>query len=283
MTLFNHARITFWLLLIIVAPGLPLEAMEKHQCLTQYEHGSVNWSCGTIRATGRTSGLITTGDKSPDAFIEKAKLDARHNLIKILNSLAFNKESGPPSPGGDAIMAGIEKQAMDAVIGEQNYTSDRAMEVTIETEMFGGFLQLVLPDEIGEISPLKIILPQNKPEKSSSREKYTGLIIDARGLDFQPVIYPVVMSEQGDEIYSARFISREFAVQKGVCLYACSPDLVPTNQRTGPNPLTIRGLRRGGKKNRSIVISRSDAETIEKSPERHLFMKECRVVILLDQ
>jgi hypothetical protein len=285
MTLTSHVKITLCLFFITTTLLVPsLQAGEDTQCITQYEHGQVNWSTGTIQATGKASPLEKGINESPDAILGKAKLDARGNLINILNRIAFEKESETSPPPGDTLMAGIETLAMDAAIAEQHFTSDRAMEVTLETNMFGGFLQLVLPEEIGEIPPLKIIPPKNDALiKPPVQEQYTGLILDARGLGIQPVIDPVIVSEQGNEIYSARFISREYAVQGGVCQYACTQALPLVAEKTGPTPLIIRGLRKGGKTNQFIVISKSDAETIEKTAERHWFMKQCRVVIVLDQ
>ncbi len=284
MTLASHVKIAFCLFFISTTLLVPsLRAGEEHQCITPYEHGQVNWSTGRIQATGKASPSEKGITESPDAILGKAKLDARRNLINILNRIAFDQESETTPPPGDTLMAGIEKLAMDSAIAEQHFTSDRAMEVTLETKMFGGFLQLVLPEEIGEIPPLKILPPGEDAPKPSARERYTGLIIDARGLGIQPAIYPVIVSEQGNEIYSARFISREYAVQGGVCQYACTPTLPLVTEKTGPTPLVIRGLRKGGKSNRLIVISKSDAETIEKTAERHGFMKQCRVVIVLDR
>ncbi len=284
MTLASHVKIILCLFFISTPLLVPsLQAGENDQCVTQYEHGQVNWSTGTIQATGKASPLEKGINESPDAILGKAKLDARGNLINILNRIAFENESETSPPPGDTLMAGIEKLAMDAAIAEQHFTSDRAMEVTLEAKMFGGFLQLVLPEEIGEIPPLKIIPPKNDAFKPPVREPYTGLILDARGLGIQPVIYPMIVSEQGNEIYSARFISREYAVQGGVCQFACTQTLPLVAEKTGPNPLIIKGLRKGGKTNKFIVISKSDAETIEKTAERHWFMKQCRVVIVLDQ
>jgi hypothetical protein len=158
------------------------------------------------------------------------------------------------------------------------------MEVTLEASMFGGFLQLVLPEEIGEIPRIETIAHQNGSSESESRGRvqFTGLVLDARGLDFQPVIYPVVVSELGDAVYGSVFISRENAVRQGVCRYVRSLERTLTEDRVGQNPMVIRALRKGGRDNTAIVISRSDAETIGKATEFHALMRECRVVILLD-
>lgn len=285
MTHTRHASTAFFLILLIFTLPTAAWAIEENDCITVYENGSINWTTGAVQAKGKASPSPSenTLNDSPDAILIQATLDARQNLIQILMGIAFDTSAWDNLLPGDPIIAGIEKQAMDATLSHQHYTSDRAMAVTIETSMFGGFLQLVLPEDIQEIIGLKIIPRGDNPGAGIRHEPYTGLILDARGIDFKPTITPAVISEQGDEIYSARFISREYAVQAGVCGYSCNPDPVINSRRTGPTPLVIRGLRKGGKTNHAIVISRSDAATIERTAERHLFMRKCRVVIVLDQ
>ena len=110
---------------------------------------------------------------------------------------------------------------------------------------------------------------------------YTGLIIDARGLELEPALYPTIVSEQGNEIYSSLFISREFAVQYGVCTYICSMDKAIREKRIGPHPLIFKALRKSSDENASVVISMADTKQIEKATERHIFLKECRVIIVM--
>jgi hypothetical protein len=95
------------------------------------------------------------------------------------------------------------------------------------------------------------------------------------------VLYPVIVSEQGRMIYSDLYISREFAVQHGVCKYLCSMDKALQDPRAGSHPLVLKGLRTSGKENTAIVISTADAKQIEQATERHLFLKQCRVIFVI--
>ena len=70
---------------------------------------------------------------------------------------------------------------------------------------------------------------------------------------------PILVDETGREVYSPAFVSREFAVQNGVCEYVpagCDLNQLP---RVEPNPLLIKGLRATGQNKCNIVISNSDA------------------------
>ena len=270
-------------------PPVKAKPGSSNLCITEFDHGSVNWRTGKIRATGSASPSDKKKQDSSDYILSAAKADASQNLTLILKKIVLSMTADDPGHDADssrdAFMAGIETIASDAKIAEQHYTSDRAMEVTLETSIFGGFLQLVLPDAIQEIPKIKFIGKAGKTneEKQHKKEnKFTGLIIDARGLGFHPVIYPVVRSEQGDKIYSALFISREYAVHRGICEYACTMDIALNSKRAGKNPIMIKALRKGGENNAFIIISSSDAEKIEKATEHYAFMKKCRVIIVLN-
>ncbi len=278
-------------------------------CITKFAHGSVNWHTGKVQAKGRACPSDKKRPESSDYILSAAKADASHNLSIILKKIGSaammnnddykisHKNSYQGKIGDDkisdsassqdTIMAGIETIASNAKVIEQHYTSDRAMEVTIETSILGGFLQLVLPDSIREIPKINFIgscckETEVKNSQNKDKAKFTGLIINAKGLSFHPVIYPVVLSEMGKKIYSSMFISREYAVQWGVCGYACTMEEALNSKKAGKNPIIIKGLRKGGPDNSSIIISSHDAEKIERATEHYSFMKKCKVVILLN-
>jgi len=255
----------------------------QNECVVPFSQGYVNWSTGMVCATGKVVPTNRKKADSPDFILSAARSAARRNLVDILKQLNIHagRSVGALAASDDHILAGIEKNVMDAELIKQCYTSNRSIEVMLETSIFGGFLQLVLPEEIKSIPTLKIINPPASPLKKQL--EYTGLIIDATAIEFDPVLYPVVVSELGDEIYNALFISREFAVQKGVCRYLCRMDSVEIAKWVGDNPIRVKGLRKGGTGNSSIVICKSDADKIEKIRERYRFMKACQVVILVSQ
>ena len=270
----------------LLSPAQAGNILPGDQCITRFKTGTINWTTGQITARGHASPQDNK-DQTHDVVLGSARADANRCLLEILKNLRISNSLtvGGYASDNDIILAGVEATARDAVTTRQYYTSALDVELTVETQIFGGFLQLVLPEEIRQItaiSPEPKNLPQ-VPHSPSTAIPYTGLIIDARELDFDPVLYPVILSEQGHDIYSAVFISREFAVQKGVCRYTCTMAAAKTSERIGPNPLIFKGLRKSGKDHSAIIISTADTKSIEKATERHAFFKECRVVIVLGQ
>jgi hypothetical protein len=282
----RFAAVLFLGILLICNAGDICIAGKNHcriaHCISVFKNGSIDWTSGTIWATGRAAPegrAVVSAESVPGA----ARADANRNLLDILKHIKINADLtiGDYSSKNDIILAGIEKTARDAVILKQYYTSALAVEITIETSMYGGFLQLVLPENIRQI-PKITLEDQKRGIKACTENEYTGLIIDARGLDLKPVLAPVIVSEQGHAVYSSAFISREFAVQNGICKYVCDMDLARSDLRAGKNPIVFKGLRKEGQPDAAIVISMSDYRLLETITERHRFLKECRVIIVLD-
>ncbi len=272
-----------FLLVLTNANCLADQTQQKpYHCVTLFENGVVNWSTGNISALGKAMPEDNT-ETSQESVPGSARADAYRQIIetlkkiKIDNALSVNDYASK----NDVILAGMEKTARDAIISKQYYTSALAVEIMIETSMFGGFLQLVLPEEIRQIPKISLELKGNK-DNLTGENLYTGLIVDTRGLGVEPVLYPVIVSEQGHDVYSSNFISREFAVQNGVAKYICSMDKAIKDNRIGNNPLILKGLRKDGKQNNAIVIKMLDYRMLEKATERHTFLKECRVIIVKD-
>ncbi|MDD9302422.1 MAG: hypothetical protein HUK40_08785 [Desulfobacter sp.] len=260
-------------------------------CIQSFENGAINWSTGQVMVTGHAQPEINT-EAGPTAMPGSARANAIRNIITILKQIKISPDLtvGEYASAHDVILAGIEKTAQDAVITQQLYTSAMDVEVKMETRIFGGFLQLVLPDHIRQIPKITEMKSKPVPEGKSNRPEipinkipYTGLVVDARDLGLDPILYPVIVSEQGKEIYSSMFVSREFAVQYGVATYLCDMETALSFKRIGSNPLVFKALRKADNKTNAVMVSMKDAKSLEKSTERHKFLKECRVVIVADQ
>jgi len=272
------------ILLHIFPPDCPADQKNPlaGDCITKFETGTVNWTTGMIMASGKASPADQSLE-SKELVTLSAKAEAVKNILDTLKQIKINNELtvNDYASQSTVILAGLEKTARGAGVSKQVYTSALAAEITLETSMFGGFLQLVLPEEIRQIPKIN---PEINPKivPGIGKSLYSGLVIDARGLGIEPVLDPVIISEQGHEIYSSVFISREFAVQNGICKYVCNLDQALQDKRIGDNPMVLKGLRKEGSKNATLVISMSDYLVLEKTTERHTFLNECRVIIVRD-
>jgi hypothetical protein len=151
--------------------------------------------------------------------------------------------------------------------------------------MDGDFSQLVLSDEIKRIASIKTVLPvKNGGASSDTLSKspgFTGLVVDARGLELYPTMFPRIYDESGQEVYGAAFASREFAVEAGMIRYGADIETAVHEPRVADNPLVVKGLRTTQPGHSDIIISNADASKIRASSEHLSFLKKCRVLVVI--
>jgi hypothetical protein len=111
---------------------------------------------------------------------------------------------------------------------------------------------------------------------------YTGMVVDARGIQARPAMSPRIFDEDGKEVYGSANVDREFAVQQGMSGYARDLIAAQSNQRVTANPVTVKALKTSGPGKSDVVISNTDAQKIRSSEADTAFMKQCRVMIILE-
>ncbi|HID29504.1 MAG TPA: hypothetical protein EYP19_05810 [Desulfobacterales bacterium] len=288
--------------LMLVLPATEGFVAEWHHLQQVGGHGSINWSEGIMTAVG----IGTPPEKyygKPQArpmALRAAQLDAYRNLLEVtkgvrVDSTTVVKDSMVES---DMIRSQVEGMVKGAQIVKKEYLSDGTVEVTLAMSLHGGFAQLILPKDIKQVPEIKTI-PQAVPSPPKVGEApappspeattptaaptiYTGLVVDASGLNARPAMSPKVFDENEQEVYGSGYVSREFAVQQGMAGYARDMTSAQSNPRVTNEPFTVKGLRTTGPGKSNIVISNADAAKIRSASENLSFLKKCRVMIVLD-
>jgi len=256
--------------------------------------GDINWTKGIIQAKG----IGVPPEKyygKPQArpmALRAAKLDAMRNLLEVtkgvrISSTTLVKDFAISS---DIIMSQVEGMVKGAQIVHQEYMSDGTVEVTVQMSLMGGFAQLILPVEIKQVESVRPMPPVHKapivepsaPALKPVSEVFTGMVIDARGINARPAMAPKILNENGEEVYGSAYVSREFAVQQGMSGYAKDLTAAQSNPRVTNSPLTVKGLRTEGHGRSDIVISNADASRLRSASEHLTFLKKCRVMVVVD-
>jgi hypothetical protein len=257
--------------------------------------GDINWTKGVVQAKG----IGVPPEKyygKPQArplALRAAKMDAMRNLLEAtkgvrISSTTIVKDFAITS---DIIMSQIEGMVKGAQIVHHEYMSDGTVEVTMQMSLMGGFAQLILPVEIKQVESIRPVPPVHKepllpaaeaPALKSVSEVFTGMVIDARGINARPAMAPKILNENGEEVYGSAYVSREFAVQQGMSGYAKDLTAAQSNPRVTNSPLTVKGLRTEGHGRSDIVVSNADASRLRSASEHLSFLKKCRVMIVVD-
>jgi hypothetical protein len=215
---------------------------------------------------------------------------ARHNLLETIVSLRIDTryrvidivENYP------SVMSQLREMTNRApeVDNLRRHLYDGTVEVWAEMKLNGGFSQLILPPEIRQIESIKQVMPGKNSTQlqtsSRSSQIYTGMVVDARGIQAIPVIAPRILDENLEEVFGPTYASREFAVQKGVARYTTNIGQAKFDPRVSDNPIVVKALKTIWPRRSDFIISNSDAAKLRSASEHLLFLRECRVIIVLD-
>lgn len=109
---------------------------------------------------------------------------------------------------------------------------------------------------------------------------YTGLVVDARGLDIVPMMLPSIFNEDGLEVYGRYLVDIHSAARTGIVSYAFNEDEAMKNRRAGDRPyyaVAIRGMKG------CPVVSDRDIRRIYGSKNTVERLKSCRVIFIIDK
>jgi len=291
---------------LTVPVGLCADQVEEAQWTQLVEqigaNGSVNWTTGVIEAVGIGA--------PPERFYGKpqarpmalraAKVDAYRNLLEVVKGVRVNSTTLVEdfAVKSDIIKTQVNGLVRGAQIIKREYLSDGTVEITMRMSLSGGLMQVILPKvvETEQVEKPAITLPEREapmPPKEKEAASpaapvaptqvvYTGLVLDARGIQARPAMSPKLVDENGQEVYGSMQVDREFAVQQGMSGYARDLTAAQSNSRVTNNPVTIKGLKAVGPGKSNIVINNADAQMIRAAAENLAFLKKCRVMIVLD-
>lgn len=261
-------------------------------------NGSVNWSAGYIEAVGigaPPDRYIGKPQARPNA-LRAAEVVAKRNLLEITKGVRIDSSTTVKDYAveSDVINSQVEGFVKGAQVVKQEYMSDGTVEVTVRMPLFGNFSQVIMPKIMEKklsIPPPVVTPPPPEPVVAApvvpppaapAPVVYTGLVVDARGMQARPAMSPKIVDESGQEIYGTIIVDREFAVQQGVSGYARDLTSAQGNARVTNNPLTVKGVKVQGAGRSDIIISNADAAALRAAADNLAFMKKCRVMIVLD-
>ncbi len=247
----------------------------------------VNWQKGFVSAKVRATievhreGYPVDSDTGFRVPINRARMDAyrlarqqaTENLVLLIRRLRIDGDS-----------------TMNDIITSESYTqrglSDSILHAVRVREYPGDFyssrceVNLRFADIIGSL-PYDFPnqeFPQRDDAKISTY--YTGLVIDGRGLDIVPMIFPSVYDENGLEIYGRIYVQSAAACRRGIASYCTSEQEAMRHEKAGTHPYYTVALRslKG-----CPVLSDRDARRLLASKKTTNRLKNCNVIIIVNR
>ena len=171
--------------------------------------GAVDWEGQVIKATG--SGAPDMRSLSPAQArlgAEKAaQLDAFRNLIAQAKGIRISSDKTVGEVmAKDEVKGRVEGVVKGFKVVKKRYYSDQGVEMDVEVPL-SGIAQAVLEPARGA--------GRGAAAAKTTDGRYTGLLVDARGLGVQPVLAPRLLDASGKVLYAAEMMGTGRAEGRG--------------------------------------------------------------------
>lgn len=265
-------------LLVLLATPTLVSSESRHLTESTTPHGSVDWTTGV--ATARGIGIPP--NKSANALQAKEMTRkaawgvALANLLEVVQGIHIDSTTTISNymTTNYEVQAKVQGFIRGARLVKEQEQPDGSYETTVEMKVGGEFSKQVLPTTLSKDTPIYPSKPQPTPTA------YTGLVVDARSLAAHPALAPRLLNEQGEEAYSVAYVDRAVASKEGIVTYAPDSASAQSNQRVTNNPLVIKALRAEGA---DLYIRDADAQTLHGVPAHFKFLKQAKVLVILDE
>jgi len=228
--------------------------------------------------------ITTTDDIGITELLRKALMATQYDKTQTVADYLLSR------PGVDEK---ITQLIHDYTNVHQNFLTDGGTEYVHQLSLTNKIMQELLPEK----HPIHLLVPMLCPccghewpperpvpdtidliPQHTETSDYTGIIIDCRGYNLKPCLFPSIVAANGKEAYSVNFALSNYIVEWGLIKYTTDND--PRPARAGHKPLYVTAIGVTGTMQTDIVISLTDAQRIHGSKENVQLLKECRVVII---
>ena len=279
-----------------VAPMADIPSMSVCMAEELSDTGAVKWEADiqAVEAIGIGLPPENANKAQGRALARRAAIvDAQRNLLEEIEGVQVDAETTVQdlTIASDTIRTKVSGLLQGAKVVEERYNMDGSYEVKIALPLYGktgSVASVVLP----AVAPAKTMpvpaprldmIPQAKQEEVATLS-YTGVIIDATGMDLQATFSPVIYDTNGRVIYGMANIDPDFAISNGMVSYAKSVESACELSRIGTNPLVIKAVSvRGGKnstKNVNVVVTPEDGDVILLANAKSKMLENCAVAFV---
>ncbi|HEY9897541.1 MAG TPA: hypothetical protein V6D00_00035 [Pantanalinema sp.] len=116
------------------------------------------------------------------------------------------------------------------------------------------------------------------PAKPAAEAEVTGVVLDARGLNYEPRMSPRFFDDSAHDLLEGIPFDPDKVLNDGLARWARAYDPAQPNARTGKNPLVIKPMRiEVGDR---LVISGADAAKLKAANARDRILERMRILIV---
>ncbi len=185
--------------------------------IQKFPDGELNWRDGYLLARGlaRKKGK---DEKSMAQARRAAQVDAYGLALRMIAGINFDPEETVKQRMGKApkIEYSLKGLIRGAEVVEEKSLDPRTYQVIIKVPLRGiKGIQRAFTETMNLQEP-----PRRVPPKEPDEEKtYTGIIVDVRGFNLVPALFPEIVDETGEAVYSLDMIDPKALTRRGPAAY----------------------------------------------------------------
>jgi hypothetical protein len=279
-------------LLLIAGVSVPLTAQEVVENLhlatdSTAAQGHLDWSRRSLTVYGEgvaPAGVTDAAQRRLMGF-RAAQTVAYRNLLELAGQIRVDAQTtvSMAMVADDSLRARVQGLIRGArVVPDSRTEEDGVYRVAVRLDLSSGLGDALLPPAGAP--------PATAPPAGASAipyvpsKPYTGLLIDARGLDLRPSMAPRIVDDEGSEVYSAGHVDRAYAARLGTVGYDRDPERARTSDRLGgaqARPLVLKAQRAAGPYRADAVLTREDGIRARMADLEGHFLAQCRVVFVV--
>ncbi len=245
------------------------------------DEGRVDWSNGAIQATG--IGVPPDNIKSAAQARAMAKRAARvvafGRLLELIEGIHVDSTTVVKNMvlESDIVKTNVKGMVNGARVVKETPYPDGSYEITVEL----GLANVQQPFRPTTASPPPPLQFEGTPSVSPApeNENYTGLLINAEGLNVQECLHPRIVMEDGQVVYSQEHVDSQVLVNRHVAGYVKGMDEAKAHERVKAKPIMVKAVALAKGSQTDLVIQDADAQLLYMDPKHMDFLKQAKVVI----
>lgn len=232
--------------------------------------GEMDWGKYKISAVG----IGPKGNSSKGSLA-----DARKDAVNKLYETALNLNLDCTTLVKDRLNKSQLKKLENLVskefkmLDKPRYTPAGDCEIEVELALPGKIMDLLLPPSGEKLRGFNL-----KDLPSAPTEAFSGLIVDATGLNFPLHLIPKIVNPNGEEIYGISWLERSWANTWGIVEYATAAS---DYHRVGEKPQYLKALKIA-EDGCSIVVSVDNLPKML-TAENLATLSRAKVILITDQ
>ena len=250
-------------------------------------------------AHGANSAIFAEGrGRSNGKGISMARLaaitDAQRQLLGIIKGVQIDSETLMVDLmiENDTVRAKVSGLLKGAVIIDERPLDNDEYSVKMCVPLYGkdgSFAAIVVPEIMDRSAPAPFPTVDRNALTGSEIQSienahYTGVVINADGMDMSPTFSPIIYDTNGLAIYGVDNLQYDTVIEKGMVDYANDMNGARQDGRAGSNPLVVDAVDvRGGQNSTNrvnAVVSVEDANKILIANEATGMLEDTSVVIV---